>query len=136
LVVNTNCVQCVESGRDQWVPAFLFQHGGEKEFCGVRNDPSAPGIVFAGFSRSGKSRMATIAYKVTRDGDQWSLSRDGKPAGMNYFTQEAAFEVAVGEADGDLRSGHGIVIQVSPATDPAGPGDRGGEPVEGDGFSS
>ena len=52
-MVNTNCVQCVESGRDQWVPAFLFQHGGEKEFCGVRNDPSAPGIVFAGFSLAG-----------------------------------------------------------------------------------
>jgi len=41
--------------------------------------------------------MATIAYRVTRDGAQWSVSRDGKP-GMSYFTQEAAFEVAVGEA--------------------------------------
>ena len=80
--------------------------------------------------------MATIAYRVTRDGDQWSLSRDGKPAGMSYLTQEAAFEVAVGEAGGDLRSGHDVVIQVSAATDPAGARDRGGQRAEGDGFSS
>ena len=79
--------------------------------------------------------MATIAYRVTRDGDQWSLSRDGKSAGMSYLTQEAAFEVAVGEAGGDLRSGHDVVIQVSAATDPARGRDRGGAPVEGDGFS-
>ena len=79
--------------------------------------------------------MATIAHGVTRDGDQWSLSRDGKPAGMSYLTQEAAFEVAVGEAGGDLRSGHDVVIQVSAPTDPAGARDRGGEPVEGDGFT-
>ncbi len=80
--------------------------------------------------------MATIAYRVMRDGDQWTVSRDGKPAGMSYLTQEAAFEVAVGEAGGDLRSGHDIVIQVSAATDPSGERDRGGEPVQGDGFSS
>ncbi len=80
--------------------------------------------------------MATIAYRVTRDGDQWSLSRDGKPAGMSYLTQEAAFEVAVGEAGGDLRSGHDIVIQVNAATDPAGAHDRGGDPVGADGFTS
>jgi hypothetical protein len=79
--------------------------------------------------------MPTIAYRVTRDGDQWSLSRYGKPADMSYLTQEAAFEAAVGEACGDLRSGHDVVIQVSAATDPAGARDRGGEPVEGDGFS-
>ncbi len=46
--------------------------------------------------------MATIAYRVTRDGDQWSLSRDGKPAGISYLNQEAPFEVAVGEAGADL----------------------------------
>ena len=80
--------------------------------------------------------MATIAYRVTRDGDQWSLSRDGKPASMSYLTQEAAFEAAVGGAGGDLRSGHGIIIQVGAATDPAGARDRGGEPAEGDGFSA
>jgi hypothetical protein len=76
--------------------------------------------------------MATIAYKVTRDGDQWSLTRDGKP-GMSYVTQEAAFEVAVGEAGGDLRSGHDIVIQVVAATERSGAVDRGGSPREGDG---
>lgn len=80
--------------------------------------------------------MATIAYKVSRDGDQWSLSRDGKPADITYFTQEAAFEVAVGEAGGDLRSGHSILIQVNAATEPAGARDRGGEPMKGDGFAS
>ena len=77
--------------------------------------------------------MATIAYRVSRDGDMWSVSRDGKP-GMSYATQEAAFEVAVGEAGGDLRSGHDIVISVAAATDPAGAHDRGGLPIEGDGF--
>ena len=77
--------------------------------------------------------MTTIAYKVARDGEQWSLSRDGKP-GMSHLTQEAAFEVAVGEAGGDLRSGHDIVIEVAAATDPAGARDRGGVPMEGDGF--
>ena len=80
--------------------------------------------------------MATIAYKVTRDREGWSLSRDGQPAGMSYLTQEAAFEVAIGEAGGDLRSGHDILIEVSAATDPAGARDRGGEPLKGDGFTS
>jgi hypothetical protein len=78
--------------------------------------------------------MATIAYRVARDGEQWSVSRNGEP-GMDYVTQEAAFEVAVGEAGGDLRSGHDIVIQVAAATDPAGARDRGGAPKSGDGFS-
>lgn len=80
--------------------------------------------------------MATIAYTVMRDGDQWTLSRDGKPAGMSYFTQEAAFEVAVGEAGGDLRSGHDIVIEVNSASERTGARDRGGEPMRGDGFAS
>jgi hypothetical protein len=77
--------------------------------------------------------MTTIAYRVAREGDQWSLSRDGKPA-MSSLTQEAAFEVAVGEAGGDLRSGHDVVIEVVAATDPTGARDRGGVPIEGDGF--
>jgi hypothetical protein len=80
--------------------------------------------------------MATIAYRVMRNGDQWTLSRDGKPAGMGYLTQEAAFEAVVGEAGGDLRSGHDIVIQVNAASEPAGARDRGGEPIRGDGFAS
>jgi len=53
---------------------------------------------------------------------------------MSYATQEAAFEVAIGEAGGDLRSGHDIVIEVVAATEPPGAVDRGGTPVEGDGF--
>ncbi len=78
--------------------------------------------------------MATIAYKVAPEGDQWSVTRDGDDVGMSYLTQEAAFEAAAGEAGGDLRSGHSIVIEVSPATDPLGARDRDGAPVEGDGF--
>ena len=77
--------------------------------------------------------MATVSYKVAPSGDQWALTRDGK-LGMNYMTQEAAFEVAIGEAGGDLRSGHDIVIEVTAATERAGAHDRGGVPVEGDGF--
>ena len=77
--------------------------------------------------------MTTISYRVARNGDQWALMRNGE-LGMNYLTQEAAFEVAIGEAGGDLRSGHDIVLEVTAATDPAGARDRGGLPVDGDGF--
>ena len=79
--------------------------------------------------------MASVAYRIKRDGDQWSVARDCQP-GMTYVTLEAAFEVAVGEAGGDLRAGHDVVIEVSAATDPAGAADRGGTPVESDGFHS
>jgi hypothetical protein len=79
--------------------------------------------------------MAKVAYKVARNGEQWSVARNGK-VGTSYVTQEAAFEVAVGEAGGDMRSGHDVVIEVMAATDPAGARDRGGERVEGDGFHS
>lgn len=78
--------------------------------------------------------MTTITYKVASDGGQWSLTRNGEPV-MSYATQEAAFEVAVGEAGGDLRTGHDIVIQVTAATEPSGAVDGGGEPIPGDGFS-
>ena len=77
--------------------------------------------------------MTTISYRIARSGDQWALTRNGK-LGMNYLTQEAAFEVAIGEAGGDLRSGDDIVIEVAAATDPAGARNRGGIPVEGDSF--
>jgi len=79
--------------------------------------------------------MATISYRVIKIGDQWTLTRDGKPAEMTYLTQEAAFEVAVGEAGGDLRSGHDVSILAEAATDRAGARDRGGAPMSGDGFS-
>jgi Uncharacterized protein conserved in bacteria (DUF2188) len=78
--------------------------------------------------------MATIAYKVTSEGDQWSVTRDGRPPEMTYITQEAAFEAAAAAAGGDLRSGHAIVIQVVAATDPCAARDLGGSPIEGDGF--
>jgi len=79
--------------------------------------------------------MATISYRVAKSGERWTLTRDGKPAEMTYLTQEAAFEVAVGEAGGDLRSGHDVGILVEAATRRAGAHDRGGAPTPGDGFS-
>ena len=75
--------------------------------------------------------MATISYKVTPDGDQWAVTRNGAYS-MSYATQEAAYEVAVGEAGGDLRSGHDVVIEVIHATDPVGAHDRGGLPAPGE----
>jgi hypothetical protein len=58
--------------------------------------------------------MARIAYIVAPNADQWSIFRDGE-RGMSYATQEAAFEVAIAEASGDLRSGHEVVIEVRAA---------------------
>ena len=77
--------------------------------------------------------MATIVYRVARDDDGWSLTRDGRP-GIRYATQEAAFEVALGEAGGDLRSGHDILVQIVAATERSGDADRGGRPTPGDDF--
>jgi hypothetical protein len=81
--------------------------------------------------------MATIAYRVAQEGGRWSVTREGG-AGRSYVTKDAAldatFEAAAGEASGDLGSGHAIVIEVSPATDPRGAGDRGGSPIEWDGY--
>jgi hypothetical protein len=77
--------------------------------------------------------MTTITYKVAADAGQWSVARNGEP-GVSYAAQEVAFEVAVGEAGGDLRTGHDIVIQVTAATDPSGAVDGGGKPMSGDGF--
>jgi len=55
--------------------------------------------------------MAKIIYTVSPSADQWAVTRDGAP-GMSYVTQEAAFEVAVAEAEADLRSGHEITLEV------------------------
>ncbi len=79
--------------------------------------------------------MATLDYKVSRQGEQWAVARQGE-VGMTYVTQEAAFEAAALQAGGDLRSGHDIVIRVGAAKDPRGAADLGGAPVEGDGFHS
>ena len=55
--------------------------------------------------------MALVAYKVAPTGGKWLVTRDGEP-GMSYVSQEAAYEVAVAEASGDLRTGHEIRIEV------------------------
>jgi hypothetical protein len=55
--------------------------------------------------------MARILYTVSPAAEQWAVTRDGEP-GMSYVTQEAAFEVAVAEAEGDLRAGHEITLEV------------------------
>jgi hypothetical protein len=55
--------------------------------------------------------MAIVAYRVAPSGEQWLVTRDGEP-GMGYVSQEAAYEVAVAEAGGDLRTGHEIRIEV------------------------
>jgi hypothetical protein len=57
------------------------------------------------------SIMTKVAYEVTPKGDQWLVTCDGQP-GMSYVSQEAAFEVAVAEASGALRTGHEIHIEV------------------------
>jgi hypothetical protein len=57
------------------------------------------------------STMTKVAYEVTPKGDQWLVTCDGRP-GMSYVSQEAAFEVAVAEASGALRTGHEIHIEV------------------------
>jgi hypothetical protein len=55
--------------------------------------------------------MTMVAYEVAPKGGQWLVTCDGQP-GMNYVSQEAAFEVAVAEASGALRTGHEIRIEV------------------------
>jgi hypothetical protein len=55
--------------------------------------------------------MTKVAYEVTPSGDQWLVTRDGQP-GMSYVSQEAAYEVVVSEAAGDLRTGHEVRIEV------------------------
>ncbi len=55
--------------------------------------------------------MPMVAYKVAPNGQKWLVTRDGEP-GMSYVSQEAAYEVAVSEAAGDLRTGHEIRIEV------------------------
>jgi hypothetical protein len=44
-------------------------------------------------------------------GEKWLVPRDGEP-GMSYVSQKGAYEVAVAEAAGDLRTGREIRIEV------------------------
>jgi hypothetical protein len=68
--------------------------------------------------------MAKVGYRIEPREQRWSILRNGQAA-MSYLTQEAAFEVAVSEASGDLRSGHDVVIEVrSPVRDDAVPARR------------
>lgn len=55
--------------------------------------------------------MPIVAYTVAPRGEKWLVTRDGEP-GMSYVSQEAAYEVAVAEAAGDLRTGKEIRIEV------------------------
>ncbi len=55
--------------------------------------------------------MPMVAYKVAPTGEKWLVIRDGEP-GMSYVSQEAAYEVAVAEAAGDLRTSYEIRIEV------------------------
>jgi hypothetical protein len=55
--------------------------------------------------------MPMVDYKVAPNGQKWLVTRDGEP-GMSYVSQEAAYEVAVSEAAGDLLTGHEIRIEV------------------------
>ena len=55
--------------------------------------------------------MAMVAYRVAPNGKKWLVTRDGA-SGLSYVSQEAAYEVAVAEAAGDLRTGHEISIEV------------------------
>ncbi len=55
--------------------------------------------------------MATVAYKVEPAGGEWALRREGRTS-MIYATRSAAYEVAVAEAEGDLREGSDVVIEV------------------------
>ncbi|MBV8473548.1 MAG: hypothetical protein JO107_01480 [Hyphomicrobiales bacterium] len=71
--------------------------------------------------------MATVAYKVEPAGGEWALQREGRVR-MTYATRSAAYEVAVAEAEGDLREGRDVVIEVcgdqSAVEDEAGAGAR------------
>jgi hypothetical protein len=60
--------------------------------------------------------VAKIKYEIApipaqAETPEWSIRREGEP-GTRYVSQEAAFEVAVSQAQGDLRSGNDIVIEV------------------------
>jgi hypothetical protein len=69
--------------------------------------------------------MATVSYRVEPHDSQWTILCDGQ-AGMAYISQEAAFEVAVSSATGELRKGNEVRIEVvGLAYDRAGDGSKG-----------
>jgi hypothetical protein len=69
--------------------------------------------------------MAVVSYRVEPHDSQWSILCDGQ-AGMAYVSQEAAFEVAVSAASGELRKGNEVRIEVvGVAYDRAGDGSKG-----------
>ena len=56
--------------------------------------------------------MATVSYRVEPHDFQWSILCDGQ-AGTEDVSQEAAFEVAVSAASGELRKGNEVRIEWS-----------------------
>jgi hypothetical protein len=69
--------------------------------------------------------MAMVSYRVEPHNSKWSILCDGQ-AGMAYVSQEAAFEVAVSAASGELRKGNEIRIEVvGLAYNRAGDGSKG-----------
>jgi len=52
-----------------------------------------------------------VAYRVEPIGQQWSLTREGRRS-MNYASRSAAYEVAVAQAEGELRLGRDVIIEV------------------------
>ena len=68
--------------------------------------------------------MAAVSRRVEPHDSQWSILCDGQ-AGMEYVSREAAFEVAVSAASGELRKGNEVRIEVvGLAYDRAGDGSK------------
>jgi len=59
--------------------------------------------------------MPTTRYKITGQGESWTLTHDGESR-ASYETQEAAFEVAVLGASNDMRAGNEVIIEVRRST--------------------
>ena len=57
------------------------------------------------------SRCGQACSGIALGHEKWLVTRNGEP-GMSYVSQEAAYEVAVAEAAGDLRTGHELRIEV------------------------
>lgn len=60
--------------------------------------------------------MAKIKYEIApipaqAETPEWTIRREGQ-LGTRYVSQEAAFEVAVSQAQGDLRAGNEIILEV------------------------
>lgn len=70
--------------------------------------------------------MTTVAYQVQPAGEAWPVMRDGRES-MSYASRSAAYEVAVAEAEDELRLGHDVVIKVLCGDESAAPKTSAGE---------